>query len=109
MQDTCNVKTDGLKITQDESHVQLKNSYSGNLQCTRRISDTCNGETAIESFSKIKVVVVVVVYIFRHFNHYIFTELKNNDEEKISSGTTGTGVSQKDLQISEKTKEEEKC
>ena len=52
---------------------------------------------------------VVVVYIFRHFNHYIFTEFnRNNTEEERSSGTTGTGVSQKDLQISKKTKEEEK-
>ena len=52
--------------------------------------------------------VVVVVYIFRHFNHYIFTKLKKNNEEERSSGTTRTGVSQKDLQISKKTKEEEK-
>ena len=53
---------------------------------------------------------VEVIYIFRHFHHYIFTEFnKNNNEEERSSGTTGTGVSQKDLQISEKTKEEEKC
>ena len=42
--------------------------------------------------------VVVVVYIFRHFNHYIFTEInKNNNEEEKSSGTTRTGVSQKGL------------
>ena len=53
--------------------------------------------------------VVVVVYIFRHFNHYIFTKLKKNNEEERSSGTTRTGVSQKDPRISEKTKEEEKC
>ena len=31
------------------------------------------------------------------------------DKEEGKSGITGTGVSQKDLQISEKTKEEEKC
>ena len=38
--------------------------------------------------------VVVVVYIFRHFNQYIFTELnENNNEEDRSSGSTGTGVS----------------
>ena len=42
------------------------------------------------------VAVVVVLYIFRHFNHYIFTEFDN--EEERSSGTTGTGVRQKDLQ-----------
>ena len=55
-------------------------------------------------------IVVVVEYNFRHFNYYIFTEFnRKNIEEERSSGTTGTGVSQKDLQISEKTKEEEKC
>ena len=58
-----------------------------------------------ESFSKIKVV-EVVVYIFRHLNYHIFTEFnKNNNEEERSSGTTRTGVSQNDLQIK---KEEEK-
>ena len=39
---------------------------------------------------------------------YLQSTIKNNDEEERSSGTTGTGVSQKDLQISKKTKEEEK-
>ena len=34
----------------------------------------------------------------------IVEELKNNYEEERSSGTTGTGVSQKDLQISKKQK-----
>ena len=57
----------------------------------------------------IEVVLVVVVYIFRHFNQYIFTEFnKNNNEEEISSGTTGTGFSQKDLQISKKNKRRRK-
>ena len=38
----------------------------------------------------------------------MFTEFnKNNNEEERSSGTTGTGVSQKDLQISKKTEEVE--
>ena len=47
----------------------------------------------------------MVVYVFRHFNQYIFTGFnKNNKEEERSSGTTGTGVSQKDLQISKKQK-----
>ena len=42
--------------------------------------------------------VVVAVYISRHFNQYIFTEYnKNNSEEERGNGTTGTGVSQKDL------------
>ena len=53
--------------------------------------------------------IVVVVYIFRYFNQFIFTEFnKNNNEEERSSGTTGTGVSQKDLYISIKKGEEEK-
>ena len=53
-------------------------------------------------------IVVVVVYIFRHFNQYKFTDFnKNNNEEERSSGTTGIGVSQKDLQIGKKTKEVE--
>ena len=51
-------------------------------------------------------VVVVVVYLFRHFNQCIFTEFnKNNNGEERSSGTTGTGVSQKDLQIVKSEKE----
>ena len=39
---------------------------------------------------------------------YLQSTIKNNNEEERSSGTTGTGVSQKDLQISKETKEEEK-
>ena len=56
-------------------------------------------------------VVVVVVYIFSATSIIIYLQstIKNNNEEERSSGTTGTGVSQKDLQISKKTKEEEKC
>ena len=51
--------------------------------------------------------VLVVVYIFRHFNHYMFTEFnKNNNEEEKSSGTTGAGVSQKDLHIKNNKEEE---
>ena len=47
--------------------------------------------------------IVVVVYIFRHFNQYLFTDFnKDNNEKERSSGTTGTGVSQKDPQISKK-------
>ena len=53
--------------------------------------------------------VVVVVYIFHNFRQFIFAEFnRNNNEEGRRSGTTGTGVSQKDLQISEKTREEKK-
>ena len=45
----------------------------------------------------------VVVYIFHHFNQYIFIGFnKNNNEEERSTGTTGLGVSQKDLQICKK-------
>ena len=49
--------------------------------------------------------VVIVVYIFQHFNQYISKEFnKNINEEERSSRTTRTGVSQKDLQISKKQK-----
>ena len=44
-----------------------------------------------------KGLVVVVVYIFRYFRLYLQKSIKNNKEEG-RSGTTGTGVSQKDLQ-----------
>ena len=42
----------------------------------------------------------MVVYIFRNFNQNIFAKFndKNNEEER-RSGATGTGVSQKDLQL----------
>ena len=46
------------------------------------------------------IIVAVVVYIFRIFNQYIFTKFKDkNNEEERRSGATGTGVSQKDLQL----------
>ena len=47
---------------------------------------------------------VVVVYIFHNFNQYIFK--KFNKKYQRRSRTTGTGVSQKDLQMKEKAKEE---
>ena len=52
---------------------------------------------------------MVVVYIFRHFNQYIFTDFnKNNNEEERSSGTTATGVIQKELQRSKKKRKKKK-
>ena len=44
--------------------------------------------------------IVVVVHNFRNFNQNIFAKFndKNNEEER-RSGVTGTGVSQKDLQL----------
>ena len=49
-----------------------------------------------------------VVYIFRNFNPYILqSSMKNNKEERRSEAT-GTGVSQKDLQLG-KTKTEKKA
>ena len=50
--------------------------------------------------SKIGYCKKVVVSILRHFNQCIFTEFnENNNEEERSGGTTGTSISQKDLQI----------
>ena len=41
--------------------------------------------------------VVVLVYIFRNFNLYIFTKFNKKNKEERRSGAAGTGVSQKDL------------
>ena len=49
------------------------------------------------------------IYIFRNFNQYIIYKInENNNEEEKRSGTTGLGVSQKDLQINEKNNERKK-
>ena len=48
--------------------------------------------------------------MYFQFNQYIFKGFnKTNNEEIRSNGTIETGVSQKDLQISRKIKEEEKA
>ena len=51
-------------------------------------------------------IIVLVVYIFRNFNQYIFTKFnnKNNGEER-RSGVKRTGISQKDLQLGNTNKE----
>ena len=51
---------------------------------------------------------IVNIYFLRNVSSIciIYKVNENNNEEERRSGTTGTGVSLKDLQISEKTKEE---
>ena len=49
-----------------------------------------------------------IVYIFSKTSISIIYKTKqNNSEEERRSGTTGTGVSQKDLQINEKNRKKE--
>ena len=77
----------GLKLT---DKMKRKNKVTlNNTICIWKIP---MNYSTINSFS-----VVVVVYIFRYFRLYLQKSIKKNKEEG-RSGTTGTGVSQKDLQ-----------
>ena len=49
---------------------------------------------------------VEVVYIFRYFHLHLQKSIKNKEEER--SGTTGTSVSQKDLQRMGETNKQKK-
>ena len=59
-------------------------------------------ETEIKCIPVVVVVVVVVVCIFRYYIYIYKSQLKNKEEGR--SGTTWTGVSQKDLQRGERNK-----
>ena len=59
-------------------------------------------ETEIKCIPVVVVVVVVVVCIFRYYIYIYKSQLKNKEEGR--SGTTWTGVSQKDPQKGETNK-----
>ena len=59
-------------------------------------------ETEIKTIPVVVVVVVVVVCIFRYYIYIYKSQLKNKEEGR--SGTTWTGVSEKDLQRGERNK-----